>query len=112
MNRPWASSSSPRVRLSAIGYEPSAIDYQSILARLTLAGSAPGMPEPGHEGKGEETARRQVEKNPLPPGAQRPLCRVTRCYPSCRDIPIMTGDDAVNGSEGNRIAAARETLGL
>jgi hypothetical protein len=78
------------------------------------------MPEPGHDGKVEERAKRQVEKNPLPLSPlsaatplQRtaPLRRVTRCYPSSRDIPIMSGDDAVNGSEGNRIAAARETLG-
>src|SRR5215212_2702837 len=65
------------------------------------------------DGKSRRILSPSSEATPLhPPSAQRPLCRVTRCYPSCRDIPIMTGDDAVNGSEGNRIVAARETLGL
>ncbi len=47
------------------------------------------------------------------PSAQRPpfLCRpATRCYPSRREMAAKLGDGPVNGSEGERMAAARETV--
>jgi hypothetical protein len=47
----------------------------------------------------------------LPLQRSAPLTPATRCYPSRRDMPVTTGDDAVNGPEEKRIAASLETVG-